>query len=59
MLYTTLKGRRVPTWISKKYVAELEALQKVLIEHGVSVHRPVSITPLAEEPLGLGQMFAP
>ncbi len=58
MLYTIAKGRRVPTWITQKYVAELETLRKVLLEHGVTVHRPVPITPLAEEPLGLGQMFA-
>ena len=58
MLYTIAKGHRVPDWIARKYVAELEALRKVLIEHGVSVHRPVPITPLAKEPPGLGQMFA-
>ena len=58
MLYTIAKGHRVPAWIARKYVAELEALRKVLIEHGVSVHRPVPITPLAKEPPGLGQMFA-
>ncbi|MFZ5946328.1 MAG: dimethylarginine dimethylaminohydrolase family protein [Patescibacteria group bacterium] len=58
MLYTIAKGRRVPAWITQKYVAELEALRKVLLEHGVTVHRPIPITPLAEEPPGLGQMFA-
>ncbi|MDX1251755.1 MAG: arginine deiminase [Gammaproteobacteria bacterium] len=58
MLHTIAKGRRAPAWITQKYVAELETLRKVLLEHGVTVHRPVPITPLAEEPLGLGQMFA-
>lgn len=58
MLYAIAKGRRVPAWITQKYVAELEALRKVLLEHGVTVHRPAPITPLAEEPPGLGQMFA-
>lgn len=52
-----VKGRRVPAWITRKYAAELETLRNVLLEHGVTVHRPVPITPLAEEPLGLGQMF--
>lgn len=58
MLYAIAKGRRVPAWITQKYVAELGALQKVLLEHGVAVYHPVPIAPLAEEPPGLGQMFA-
>ncbi|MEK6802172.1 MAG: arginine deiminase family protein [Nitrospirota bacterium] len=58
MLSTLAKGRRVPAWITQKYVAELESLRKILLEHGCTVHRPVPITPLAEEPPGLGQMFA-
>ncbi len=58
MLSTIAKGRRVPACITNKYVAELEALQKVLIEHGVKVYRPAPITPLAKESLGLAQMFA-
>lgn len=58
MLHTIAKGCRVPVWITQKYVAELEALRKVLLEHGVTVQRPVPVALLAEEPLGLGQMFA-
>lgn len=58
ILYKVAKGRRIPGWITQKYIAELEALHKVLLEHGVIVHRPVPIAPLIEEPLGLGQMFA-
>jgi N-dimethylarginine dimethylaminohydrolase len=58
MLSTLAKGRRVPAWIVRKYVAELEALRQVLLDHGVTVHRPVPIMPLAGEPLGLAQMFA-
>lgn len=57
MLCAVAKGRRVPAWITRKYVVELEVLRKVLITHGVTVHRPTPVTPLAEEPLGLGQMF--
>jgi N-dimethylarginine dimethylaminohydrolase len=58
VLYMLAKGRRVPEWITQKYVAELEALRKVLLESGVTVHSPVPVTPLAQEPPGLGQMFA-
>ncbi len=58
VLYPIVKGRRVPAWITRKYVVELEALRKVLIEHGVTVYRPTPVTPLAEEPPGLWQTFA-
>lgn len=58
VVYTIARGRRVPGWITRKYVAELEALRAVLLAHGVTVHRPVRVAPLAEEPPGLGQMFA-
>lgn len=58
MLSTLAQGRRVPAWLTQKYVAELDTLRRTLLEHGVTVHRPVPITPGAEEPPGLGQMFA-
>lgn len=58
VLYPLADGRRVPGWISRKYVAELDRLHEVLIGHGVTVHRPAAVTPLPGEPLGLGQMFA-
>jgi N-dimethylarginine dimethylaminohydrolase len=58
MIHTLAKGRRAPAWIAQRYAAELEALRRILSQHGVTVHRPVPITPLAEEPPGLGQMFA-
>ncbi len=58
LLSTIAQGCRVPGWIQQKYVAELEALQRVLLEHRVTVHRPVPVAPVAEEPPGLGQMFA-
>lgn len=57
MLCAIAKGRRVPAWITRKYVGELEALRRVLIAYGVTVHHPTPVTPLAEEPLGLVQMF--
>lgn len=57
LLSLIAQGRRVPGWITQRYVAELDALWTVLLEQGVTVHRPLPITPLADEPPGLGQMF--
>ncbi len=57
-LYSVLKGRRAPAWVSRRYATELERLRKVLLDHGVKVHRPTPISPLPEEPAGLGQMFS-
>ncbi len=58
VLSTIAQGRRVPGWITRQYAAELDALRTVLRDHGVTVHRPLPIAPLAGEPPGLGQMFA-
>lgn len=53
-----VQGKRVPGWMRQKYLAELNALEQVLYQHGVIVRRPQPVTPLANEPLGLVQMFA-
>lgn len=58
MLVWSCEGRRVPAWITRKFAAELDALLKVLLERGVTAHRPTAVKPLPGEPAGLGQMFS-
>lgn len=56
--HTIYRKRPLPASVSKKYENELEELHKVLIEHGVKVHRLDEIEPMPNEPEGLIQMFA-
>lgn len=57
-IYPMFSGKKVPNWIAKKFRKEEETLLKILIDHGVKVHRPNDVVPLPDEPIGLGQMFS-
>lgn len=57
-IYPMLKGKKVPNWLAGKYRKEEESLLKVLEEYSVVVHRPDNVIPQADEPQGLGQMYA-
>jgi len=52
-----IRNKPVPDWISRRFQAELDSLNKVLVANGVFVHRLDPIEPLIHEPEGLIQMF--
>ncbi len=56
--YAMFKGRKVPSFIAMRYQKEQQTLKDILTAHGIKVHRPDPIVPRADEPAGLGQMFA-
>ncbi len=57
-LYGLAGGLRVPDFLRRRYVRELDAFAEVLDRHGVKILRPDDVHPTSDEPLGLGQMFS-
>lgn len=54
-----LKGTKEPEWIRRCFEKEIETFNKILINHGIKVHRPIPVKPLIDdEEKGLSQVFA-
>ncbi|MGO3317274.1 MAG: dimethylarginine dimethylaminohydrolase family protein [Leuconostoc mesenteroides] len=57
-IYTLLRGKKVPSFLAKKFQRELAEFQRILETHGVKVHHVDSVTPTKLDPYGMGQMYA-
>ncbi len=57
-IYTLLRGKKVPSFLAKKFQRELAEFQRILETHGVKVHHVDSVTPTNLDPYGMGQMYA-
>ncbi|WP_273712712.1 dimethylarginine dimethylaminohydrolase family protein [Leuconostoc mesenteroides] len=56
-IYTLLRGKKVPSFLAKKFQRELAEFQRILETHGVKVHHVDSVTPTKLDPYGMGQMY--
>lgn len=54
----SLRGKKVPSFLAKKFQRELAEFQRILETHGVKVHHVDSVTPTNLDPYGMGQMYA-
>lgn len=50
-------GKRFPEWLRGNFDKELNSLRRVLEKEKVRILNPHPVLPLAEEPLGLSQVF--
>lgn len=57
-IYTLLRGKKVPHFLTKKFQRELAEFKRILEANGVQVYTVDSVTPTFNDPYGMGQMYA-
>lgn len=50
-------GKKIPKWLTKKFIKENTDLEKTLKKFNIKVYRPHEVFPQNNEPLGLSQVF--